>query len=636
MTSIAGTVADPEAKRRQLIDQLKSSSRKQQKVANVRSTSSANQELCTVDATIVHATNIAGGAGNPRMLLTAIVTGTKLGESGDVFNAISSSPPSIVSTVKVENPMGSAAKEKKAMPMKMAFKGSVLALGAVKASTFLKNEGAVQGPADVPPGTKVVLSGIHCGSFGRNDDPLQGGAMNLSFTDIIVKDKCVDQSKAVDRIGMAMDTVFFSKWQCFEALPAFGDLNHIKAQNPQLGSIIETKLKEYKKELADGLRQKVQTFGTTMLEVCVDGKEASHNLFPDGGEAFNGRAAMLDSMTSCVFSDMHANGKNAYVPLLQRAVMPGDGLPQQLMSLLQEGRTYFAPFFVEPRVKQVEVSGALCHIIFSLYIASTEKSCGVEESASGPFIESSGPCVGANRSLLQLGASFGTQLREKAVMACEMIKYAELVVVPRISKVDPGTEQFSFRDLPFSEGFVINMIKTLGVASVLVSEQWVKDNLLKNGMMVEYKVTNTPEDNAKKLSKRDQTTKDLIYAPPPSLSLGVDNYLAMSETTCMMESVIDDCPTGKVLQFRVLYPGAVDDIKLKEEALDCADSPARSPTLGEEAVNKWLGGGDANTKRLKLMDHALVYAVAVDPDTKPFGTTPPVAESPPIADSDED
>ena len=67
---------------------------------------------------------------------------------------------------------------------------------------------------------------------------------------------------------------------------------------------------------------------------------------------------------------MHANGKNAYVPLLQRAVMPGDGLPQQLMSLLQEGRTYFAPFFVEPRVKQVEVSGALCHIIFSLYIVA--------------------------------------------------------------------------------------------------------------------------------------------------------------------------------------------------------------------------------------------------------------------------
>jgi hypothetical protein len=443
MASIAGTVADPEANRKRLLESLKSSAKKEQKVVNVRSSSNANQEFMTCSMVVVSAATASGGAGNARLLLTGIVTDVKYGESGEVFNAIPSNPPSIIATAKIENPAGPGAKEKKAMPMRMQFKGAVLTVGGVKASTFLKNDGAVQGPGDVPPGSKIVLSGVHTGSFGKTDNPLEGGCMNLSFSDIIIKDKCVDPSKAVDRIATAMDTPLFSKWQLFESLPALGELAHIKTQNPPLGALIESKLLAYKKELADGLRQKVQVHGNTILDVKCDGKEASHNMFPDGGESLAARATMLDSLPSLVFSDMHNNGKAANVPLVQRAVCPGDGTPPMLMSLLTEARGYLAPFFVEPRIKQVDVQGNFVTMLFSLFVASTEKGVGVEDSGSGPFVESSGICGGCNKSLIQLGTTFGTQLREKAVMATDLLPYASLVMVPKIVKVEPNTDQFS-------------------------------------------------------------------------------------------------------------------------------------------------------------------------------------------------
>jgi hypothetical protein len=284
---------------------------------------------------------------------------------------------------------------------------------------------------------------VHTGSFGKTDNPLEGGSMNLSFSDIILKDKCVDSSKAVDHIATAMDTPHFAKWQLFESLPALGELAHIKTQNPPLGALIESKLNAYKKELADGLRQKVQVHGSTVLEVKCDGKEGSHNMFPDGGESLTARATMLDTLTSMVFSDMHNNGKTANVPLVQRAVSPGDGTPPQLMALLTEARGFLADFFVEPRIKQVDVQGNFVTLLFSLFIASTQKSVGVEDSGNGPFVESSGVCGGCNKSLMQLGGTFGTQLRDKAVMATDLLPYASLVLVPRIVRVEPNTDQFS-------------------------------------------------------------------------------------------------------------------------------------------------------------------------------------------------
>lgn len=627
MASIAGTVANPAAKRKLLVEGLKTSARKEQKVINVRSSSNANQEFMTCSMTVVNATTASGGAGNARLILTGVCTDVKYGESGEVFNAIPSCPPSLVATSKVENPAGPGAKEKKAMPMRMNFQGSVYAVGGVKASTFVKNDGAVQGPGDVPPGTKVVISGVHTGVFGKADNPLEGGAMNLSFSDIIVKDKCVDPSKAVERIALATDTPNFAKWQLFESLPALGELAHIKTQNPPLGALIERELLDYKKQLADGLRQKVQVHGTAVLDVKCDSKEASHNMFPDGGESLNARAAMLDAITSLVFSDMHNNGKTASVPLVQHAVSPGDGTPPQLMALLTEASAYHAPFFVEPRVKQVDVSGNFVSILFSLFVASTDKGVGVEDSGSGPFVESSGICGGCNKSLIQLGATFGTQLRDKAVLATDMLPYASMVMVPRISRVEPNSDQFSFRDLPFTDGFVVDLPSTLAVAGVLVSDEWVKVNLLKNGI-VQYKLGNSPEDNSKKLQKRDNMTKDIIFAPQPSLDIKVDKYIAISEVTTIYDSMVDDVPEGLKLEFRVVFPGSVADIKRIEEASDCMISPAQTVEEGEKAANAWLGGGDQNAKRTKLMAEALVYAVLVDPAAKPFGGMRVVSSSP--------
>jgi hypothetical protein len=180
-----------------------------------------------------------------------------------------------------------------------------------------------------------------------------------------------------------------------------------------------------------------------------------------------------------------------------------------------------------------------------------------------------------------------------------------------------------FKDLPFTDGFVLDMPATLAVAGVLVSDDWVKNTLLKNGMMVEYKLGNSTEDNAKKLQKRDHTTKEIIYAPPPSLDLNVDKYTAISEAVTVWESLIDDVPDGKQLEFRIIYPGSVDDIKKVEEQSDNTVSPAQTTEEGEKVANAWLGGGgDANAKRMKLMNESLVYAVLVDPAAKPFGTTP--------------
>ena len=444
MASVVGSVADTELSKKRMKEELRMNAKKTQKVVNVRSSSSANQEFMTVTMVVVNSTT-AGGSVLARLIITGVCTDVKYGESGEVFNAIASSPPSIIATSKVENPAGPGAKEKKAMPMCVQFKGSVLSVGGAKATTFLKNDTVVQGPADIPAGTKVVLSGVHTGSFGKTDNPLDGfGSMNLSFHDIIVKDKCCDPTKAVERIAAAMDTPCFSKWQLFESLPALGDLNHIKSQNPPLGALIESKLNAYKKDLADGLRQKVQVHGASVLEVKCDGKEATHNMFPDHGESCVARAAMLDSMSSVVFSEMHLNGKNAFVPMVRRAVAPGDGTPPQLMALLDESRVFKAPFFVEPRIKIVEVNGNFVTLLFSMYVASNVPSVSLEESGSGPFVESSGVCGGANKSLMQLGIIFGTQLRDKSVMACDILPYAELCFVPKITKVEPGTDQFRY------------------------------------------------------------------------------------------------------------------------------------------------------------------------------------------------
>jgi hypothetical protein len=162
---------------------------------------------------------------------------------------------------------------------------------------------------------------------------------------------------------------------------------------------------------------------------------------------------------------------------------------------------------------------------------------------------------------------------------------------------------------------------------VLLSDDWVKTNLLKNSMMVEYKLGSSPEDNAKKLQKRDNITKEILYAPPPSLDLKVDKYTAISEAVTVWESLIDDIPDGKQLEFRIIYPGSVNDIKRVEESSDNTVSPAQTTEEGEKVASAWLGGGDANAKRMKLMNEALVYAVLVDPEAKPFGTTPPVESS---------
>jgi hypothetical protein len=78
------------------------------------------------------------------------------------------------------------------------------------------------------------------------------------------------------------------------------------------------------------------------------------------------------------------------------------------------------------------------------------------------------------------------------------------------------------------------------------------------------------------------------------------------------------------LEFRVIYPGSILDIKNVEEASDGCVSPAWTTEEGEKATEAWLGDGDQNTKRLKLMSDALIYAVLVDPSAKPFGGTPPV------------
>ena len=116
---------------------------------------------------------------------------------------------------------------------------------------------------------------------------------------------------------------------------------------------------------------------------------------------------------------------------------------KQLDSLLQF-LVFKAPFFVEPRIKIVEVNGNFVTLLFSMYVASNVPSVSLEESGSGPFVESSGVCGGANKSLMQLGIIFGTQLRDKSVMACDILPYAELCFVPKITKVEPGTDQFRY------------------------------------------------------------------------------------------------------------------------------------------------------------------------------------------------
>lgn len=377
----------------------------------------------------------------------------------------------------------------------------------------------------------------------------------------------------------------------------------------------------------------MQVHGASVLEVKCDGKEATHNMFPDHGESCVARAAMLDSMSSVVFSEMHLNGKNAFVPMVQRAVAPGDGTPPQLMALLDESRVFKAPFFVEPRIKIVEVNGNFVTLLFSMYVASNVPSVSLEESGSGPFVESSGVCGGANKSLMQLGSIFGTQLRDKSVMACDILPYAELCFVPKITKVEPGTDQFSFKDLPFSDGFVVDMPSTLSVAGVLVSDDWIKANLLKNGSLIEYKVGNAIEDQKLKLQKRDKVTMEVIYAPPPSLNLAVDKYTAITESTTIYDSLCEEVPSGKKMEFRVLFPGSVDEIKRVEEASDGDLSPAKSIEEGEKAVNAYLGAGDANVKRIKLMSEALVYAVLVDTAARTLGGAPPVDDDDAVSEA---
>lgn len=604
------------AKRKQLLDDLKRSANKALKVVDVRTSSSANQEFMTAQMTVISASSASGGVGNARLLLTGVVTDVKYGEIGEVFNAISTSPPSVIATAKVDNPAGRNAKEKKQMPMAMNFKGAVLTIGGNKCSTFIKNDGAVQSPSDVPPGTKVVLSGVNTGSYGKFDSPTEGGQMILSFTDIIIKDTCQSVSEAIRRIAEAMDTSHFSKWQAFECLPAFGDLSHVLAANPPLGKCIEAHLGVFRKALSEGLRKKVSTNGTDLLEVKVDGIESTYNLFPDGGETFASRADMLDTLPDLVFSELHGNGRNAYVPLLQMAVAPGEESPPQIVSLITDEITYKSPFFVEPRIRQVHVQGNYVTILFSLFLASTEE--GLVE-VSTPYIESAGIAGGTNKSLIQLGNIFGTHLRDKAVMATDLLQYASLVMVPRITKVDPHTDQFSFKDLPFSEGFVVDVPATLKVASALVSVEWVKANVLKGGMHVEYKIGNSPEDNAKKLQKRDTHSKEIIISTPPTLSLATNGYIAITESTTVFDTLMEEVPDKKRAEFRVVYPRVVEDIKAKNQFHAEADagtkvaSPSNDIEHGEAIVDEWLKScADVNSKRLKIMADALVYCVLVD------------------------
>jgi hypothetical protein len=177
------------------------------------------------------------------------------------------------------------------------------------------------------------------------------------------------------------------------------------------------------------------------------------------------------------------------------------------------------------------------------------------------------------------------------------------------------------------------MPSTLSVAGVLVSDDWVKANLLKNGSLIEYKVGNAIEDQKLKLQKRDKVTMEVIYAPPPSLNLAVDKYTAITESTTIYDSLCEEVPSGKKMEFRVLFPGSVDEIKRVEEASDGDLSPAKSIEEGEKAVNAYLGAGDANVKRIKLMSEALVYAVLVDTAAKTLGGAPPVDDDDAVSEA---
>lgn len=625
--SVAGSVADPAALKAKLLDQLKATGKRKLQVVDVRSSSQANQQFATADFTVISAATAPGGQGGARLLITGVVTSMKFGDDGEVFNAIASNPPTLLPTKKVENPAGRAAVEKKQMPMQMAFNGAVCAIGGNKASTFVKKEWAVQSPDDLPAGTRVVLSGVHTGSFGKTDDPMTGGQMNLSFTDIVVKSKPTSANEAFETIAKAMDTVQFSKWQLMETLPALGELAHVSSQNPQLGALVKTTLNDYTRELGEGMRQKAASLATTVLDVEVDKITASHSMLPDGGQTLNDRAGvLLSDKEFSAFSDIHCNGATTNVPLLQRCSFPGDGMPPCVMALVTEARTFNAPFFVEPLTQQIQVSGNYVTILCSLFVASTLPAVDVENSTNGPYVESAGICVGTNKSLLQLGLTFGTALREKAVMACDILKFASMVIVPKIIKVEPNTDQFAFKSLPFSDGFVLDMVATLEVTAPLVSEEWVKKTVLKGGVHVEYKIGNSAEDNAKKLQKKDMTTKETTYAPPPTFDLS-QGYAALTESTVIFSSLADEIKVGESLEYRVLYPGVIGDLEAASEAMDGKPAPTADKTEGETLVNAWLGSGDDNAKRLKIMAEAIVYVIKVnDGEKKLFGTTPPFSD----------
>jgi hypothetical protein len=259
-------------------------------------------------------------------------------------------------------------------------------------------------------------------------------------------------------------------------------------------------------------------------------------------------------------------------------------------------------------------------------VASTLPAVDVENSPNGPYVESAGVCVAANKSLMQLGLIFGTALREKAVMACDILKFASMVIVPKIVKVEPNTEQLNFRKIDFTDAFVVDMVSTLEVTAPLVSEEWVKKNVLKSGVHVEYKLGNSAEDNAKKLQKKDMTTKETTYAPPPTFDLS-QGYAALTESTVIFSSLADELKVGELFEYRVLYPGVIGDLEAASAAMDSKPAPTADKTEGEALVNAWLGSGDENAKRLKIMAEAIVYVIKVkEGEKKLFASTPPVSD----------
>lgn len=281
-----------------------------------------------------------------------------------------------------------------------------------------------------------------------------------------------------------------------------------------------------------------------------------------------------------------------YAPIVQTGLRPDSRFPAAIKTLQSADSTMretLPNYFSTALISNVGFTGGRVDLEAKLqWVFDKTKAIAAIGEGKSPILHTGAAAgMATQMSLRDLAHTLGSMHREKAMFAGkELLPIAEMVIWARLFAKSPAESGLTSE---FPQTWAIDVPKTLGYSSFLVSEAWVKEHLC--GGASQYVPDAIKADDKLELPKN-------VSEMPSFLEMGYQE-LTYSGWKLSNLAVVK----GYAREFRVVFEGCVDALRQEPTlATDSAKAIERISTLAAASETE-IG--------TFLSQSCLVYAVKV-------------------------